>query len=194
MSRESLKNIKNSNRIFIILFDFFNGLYAWFLNYIVSIIPFWCIRKFFYIISGMKIGKGSRIGLHTRVIKPRKIKIGERTIINEYCHMDGRGFLTIGNDCSISIYTKLITASHKAHSDMFEYYENGINIEDHVWIGCNAIILDGSKIKSGCIIGAGAVVKKETEEKGIYIGNPAIKIKERESNLLYRINYHPFFK
>ena len=192
MNRETLKTIKNSNGIMRCTYNFIVGLHAWFLNYIVSMIPFWCVRRFFYILSGMRIGKGSRIGLHTRVVRPGRISIGQRSIINEHCYLDGRGGLTIADDCSISIYTKIITASHKA--DSFAYYEKPVVIEDHVWIGCNAIVLDGSYLARGCIIGAGAVVKKETEKMGIYAGNPIKHIKTRESDLSYYLDYHPFFK
>lgn len=192
--RENLKKIMKNVYPVKILYEFLKGFFAWFLNYIVSTIPFWFIRRFFYIASGMKIGKGARIGLHTRVIRPEKIVIGDRTIINEYCHLDGRGGLKIEHDSSISIYTKIITASHRANSDQFEYYEKNTIIKERVWIGCSAIILDGSHIKKGCIIGAGAVIKGETEEYGIYVGNPAQKIKERNNNIDYSINYHPFFK
>ncbi|WP_044914237.1 MULTISPECIES: acyltransferase [unclassified Butyrivibrio] len=194
MNREVLKNIKDSNIVFVTCFDFIKSFYGWFLNYIVAIIPVWHIRKLFYVISGMKIGKGSRIGLRTRVIRPSKIQIGERSIINEYCHLDGRGGLTIGDDCSISIYSKIITASHKANSKDFEYYEAPVSMGDHVWIGCNAIILDGSILNDGCIIGAGAVIKGTVEENAIYIGNPATKVKERNKDLQYQINFHPFFR
>ena len=193
----ALNNIKDkikSNYVLRRLYEFIHSFLLWFLNHIISAIPFWTIRKLFYLIYGIKIGHGARIGLHTRIISPSKIVIGNCSIINEYCHLDGRGGLIIGENCSISIYTKIITASHRANSDNFEYYETSVILGDHVWIGCNAIILDGSVIKNGCIIGAGAVVKQITDENGIYVGNPVAKIKERRSNLNYQISFHPFFK
>ena len=54
-----------------------------------------------------------------------------------------------------------------------------IQIEANVWIGAKASILAGVKIKSGCIIGANAVVTKDTEEDKVYVGIPARIIKER---------------
>ena len=41
-------------------------------------------------------------------------------------------------------------------------------------------MLDGVTIKKGCVIGAGAVVAKDTNEYEIYAGIPAKKIGERE--------------
>ena len=52
-------------------------------------------------------------------------------------------------------------------------------IEDDVWIATNAIILPGLKISKGTIIGAGAVLTKDTEPNSIYGGVPARLIRFR---------------
>jgi acetyltransferase-like isoleucine patch superfamily enzyme len=43
------------------------------------------------------------------------------------------------------------------------------------------IVLDGVNIGDGSVIGAGAVVTKSTEPYGVYVGNPARKVKQRMS-------------
>lgn len=164
------------------------------LNHFINKIPIWTIRKKLYSLFGVKIGKNARIALNVIVLSPEKISIGNNTIINENCHLDGRGGLVIGNNCSISFSVSIITASHYSDSDSFEYYEKKTYIKDRVWIGAQAIILDGSKIEEQVIIGAGAVIKGITIPNGIYIGNPAHIIKMRERQLNYEIDYKPFFK
>lgn len=72
------------------------------LNYVVCYIPCWHIRKLCYQLAGMKIGKGSRILMGTIIIKPWKIKIGKNSIINERCHLDARGGITIHDNVSIA--------------------------------------------------------------------------------------------
>ena len=62
----------------------------------------------------------------------------------------------------------------------FKPGKGGITIEDDVWIGAGVIILDGSTIKKGCVIGAGSMVNGETEAYGVYAGNPLQFIKFRE--------------
>ena len=56
-------------------------------------------------------------------------------------------------------------------------------IEDDVWIGTNAIIMPGVRIQKGCIIGAGAVVTKDCEAFGIYLGVPAKKVRSRSETV-----------
>ncbi len=55
----------------------------------------------------------------------------------------------------------------------------GICIEEDVWIGANCVILDGTAIGKGCVIGAGSLVKGNLDAYGVYAGNPLIKIKSR---------------
>jgi len=108
---------------------------------------------------GMEIGKYSRIGLRTTIVYPRSIRLGCGVIINEDCYIDGRGGLDIGDNTSISIYTKIITASHNKYSATFEYHSNKTVIGKNVWICKGAIILDNSAIADECIISAGTVFK-----------------------------------
>ena len=164
------------------------------LNCIVNRIPSWTIRKILYSVNGLKIGKMARIMMGTVVVNPKGISIGERVVINEGCHLDGRGGLVIENDTSISFGTIIISASHKMNSSGFDYYTNPVFIGNHVWIGAKAIILDGSTIEPYCVIGAGSVLKKCTDKGGVYIGNPAQKIKTRECGAKYKLNYTPYFR
>ena len=46
-------------------------------------------------------------------------------------------------------------------------------------MGAKAIILPGLKIADGSVIGAGAVLTRDTEPFKIYAGNPAKYIKDR---------------
>lgn len=60
-------------------------------------------------------------------------------------------------------------------------------IENDVWIGLNAIILDGVKIGNGAIIGAGAVVTKDVESYSIVGGIPAKFIRYRFDEYIRKI-------
>lgn len=165
-----------------------------FINRFVVFIPCWYLRRLLLKLFGLKIGNGSRIAIGTIIISPESISIGNRTYINEFCHLDGRGGLEIGNDVSISIYTKIITASHYANSSSFEYYDQKTMIHNNVWIGCGAIVLNGSTLREGSVIGAGSVFKGNTESNKIYVGNPAKLLKDRNLSESYKLDYKPFFR
>src|SRR5690606_26980754 len=106
-------------------------------------------------------------------INKRKIIIGKNSAINRGCYLDGRGGLIIGNNVSISPGVQLITATHDVNSSDFNYLTKEITIEDYVWIGTNAIILPGVKLKKGSVVAAGTVVTKDVEEYDIVGGVPS---------------------
>ncbi len=52
-----------------------------------------------------------------------------------------------------------------------------ISIGENCFIGCNVLILKGSKIGNNCVVGAGAVVSGYFEDNCVIAGNPAKIIK-----------------
>jgi acetyltransferase-like isoleucine patch superfamily enzyme len=48
-----------------------------------------------------------------------------------------------------------------------------VKVEDSVWIGAGATVINNVNICGGCTIGAGAVVIKDIDEPGTYVGVPA---------------------
>lgn len=93
----------------------------------------------------------------------------------------------IGNNVSIGPNVTFIPNSEPNNSNILkenDYVKNRlikketiITIEDDVWLGAGCIIMPGVTVKKGSIIGAGAVVLKDTEEFCTYAGVPAKKIK-----------------
>lgn len=156
------------------------GLYV-LCNYIVSNIPCWTLRKLLYRAMGMRIGRHSRIMMKTTVTHPWKIRIGENSTVNEYCYLDGRGGVVIGDNCTIALRSMLVTGTHNHRSRAFDYYAEPITIGDDAWVATGAIVLNGCELGDGCLVGAGAVVMPHTacEAGCMYGGIPAKKIKER---------------
>ena len=138
-------------------------------------------------------GKGGRIlvgkqsALDAGVIlraNGNTISIGDNSSINPYCMIHGGGGVKIGNGVRVASHTVIIAASH-IFDDPTKFIhlqgesEKGIVIEDDVWIGAGARILDGIVVAKGTVVGAGAVVTKSTEAYSIVAGVPARKIRMR---------------
>lgn len=175
----------------------YNDVFYIIINYFIAYIPFWTIRKALYQVFGMKIGNGTRIAMRCVVIGQkgcRGIVIGEDNVINEYCLLDGRSGLEIGNSNSISMYTKIYSGTHRTHSENFEYIGRKTILHNNTWIGTSAIILPGSEINDFSVISANSLFNGTTEEKGIYMGVPAVLVKYRRIECHYRINFHSFFR
>ncbi len=163
-------------RLRAILTEFVN-----FILKIVGFIPSHYIRRFFYRISGVKIGKGSAIHMGACFCDPKNIVIGQDTIIGEGAVLDGRDKLHIGNHVDIASDVMIYNCEHDVGSADFHAVCSPVIVEDYVFIGPRAIILPGVKIGKGAVVGAGAVVTKNVAEFAIVGGIPAVVISERKN-------------
>jgi acetyltransferase-like isoleucine patch superfamily enzyme len=107
-----------------------------------------------------------------------QIDVGEDVSINPYCVLYGHGGLTIGNHVLIATGCVVIPANHVIDNPDMTIRSQGLNcrgihVEDDVWIGAKAVILDGVTIGRGAVIGAGAVVTRNIPPGAIAVGVPA---------------------
>jgi len=125
-------------------------------------------------IYGCLLGDGVSIGPFVEIQKD--VVIGARTKIQSHsfiCEL-----VTVGMDCFIGHGVMFINDLFKdggpANGDKSKWKSTVIG--NKVSIGSNATILPVI-ICDGVIIGAGSVVTKDICESGVYVGNPAKKIK-----------------
>ncbi len=154
-------------------------------NDILPHIPFWNIRRTILKSRGIKIGSGSFIMKKVYFQDVFRLEIGEFSHINRGCLIDARGGLRIGDNVSISHNVSLVTGGHDHQSFIFAGKFKPISIDDYVWIGIGAIVLQGVHIGKGAVVCAGAVVTKDVGEYEIVAGVPAKKVGERNHNLEY---------
>lgn len=181
---------KIMRRITAIIQEFENMLLIY-----IGFIPLHHVRRFFYRIAGIKIGKGSSIHTGARFYNPSGIKIGKDTIIGENAVLDGREKLTIGDHVDIASEVMIYNSEHDVHSDDFHAVSGPVVVENYVFIGPRAIILPGVTLKKGAVIGAGAVVTRDVEENMIVGGVPAKVIGERKNkDLNYKLGRAAWFR
>ena len=106
------------------------------------------------------------------------LRIGNGTNFNGVgLSMHEAGKITIGRDCMLS------TDIHMDVSDMHPIFDRStgerlnpaqdIFLGDHVWLSTRVLVLKGSRIGSGTVVGAGAMVAGELPENVLAIGSPA---------------------
>lgn len=104
------------------------------------------------------------------------IKIGRGSHFAPSCAMYGAKGLTIGEHCAIAANSVLTTIGHDSRTTgLLASSSSGapITLTRDIWLGANCTILPGVTIAEGCIVGAGAVLSKDTERYGVYLGIPA---------------------
>lgn len=167
-----------------------------FILHLVSLhIPLHYIRKAFFKIAGVKIGKGSVIHMGCKFFEPKGVSIGDDTIIGNNAFLDGRALLLIGNHVDIASEVMIYNSEHDIESSEFKAIEAEVSIGDYVFIGPRAIILPGVRIGKGAVVAAGAVVTKNVPDFKIVGGVPATEIGERKNKLLhYRLGRARLFQ
>ncbi len=128
--------------------------------------------------NGLTTGRLCRFDLDGH---KKTLYIGDNCEIGDYVHIVALNRVQIGDN--------LLAASKVFISDTSHGNYKGVNISDHdsppnsrdlvkgetyighnVWIGENSVILAGSKIGDGCVIGANSVISKEIPPHSIVVG------------------------
>ena len=112
------------------------------------------------------------------------ISMGNNCTVNSYAILYGHGGLQIGNGVRIAPQVMLMPMNHIYKDPHVPIRKQGIRtqgvkIEDDVWFGAGAVVLDGVTIGQGSVIGAGAVVTKDIPPYSVAVGVPAQVIKKR---------------
>lgn len=159
------------------------------------------------------LGENVKISDKASIYNPDTIEIGSNSRIDDFCVISGvlkigkyvhiaPFCLVAGGEKGIEIEDFSGLAYHvQVFSQSDDYtgktltnptvdkkYKNeikkSIKISKHVIVGASSIVFPGVHLAEGCSVGAMSLVNKSTQPWGIYIGNPAKRIKERKNNLL----------
>lgn len=129
------------------------------------------------------------IGLYSRTIivtrnKDAKITIGNNVGISG-ATIYARNSIEIGDNTLIGGNTKILDNDFhpleieaRNNDDKDKILTKPIKIEENCFVGCNCIILKGTQLGKGCIVGAGSVVSGEFENNSVIAGNPARVIRK----------------
>ena len=111
------------------------------------------------------------------------IIIGEYVYINSGCVLYSGNGILIGNHVSIAANCTFAPVNHEYHDkdtliqkQGFRASRGGIVIEDDVWIGANCVLLDGSILRKGCVVGAQSLVRGEIKSYSIQAGSPLLEL------------------
>ncbi len=125
---------------------------------------------------------GERSWVASGAIIRGHVEIGDDCSVNAYAHIAGR--VTIGRQCRIASLASIYGFNHGiARTDVPIMHQptttKGVVLHEDVWVGANAVIMDGVEIGAHCVVAAGAIVTQSFPPYKIIGGNPARVIKDR---------------
>ncbi len=148
------------------------GILGFITRYIVYKPLFGQIKSIPYIFPGV------------RFVYMKGINLGKGVLINSNTYIYGKGGIEIGDNVLISPNCSIVAGDHTIDSNHLIIEQPSksekIIIGKDSWIGANSVVVGGVTIAEGSVIGAGAVVTKDTEPYSINIGVPAQKSGERK--------------
>lgn len=159
------------------------------------------------------LGRNVKISDKASIYNPENIEIGDFSRIDDFCVMSGKISIgkychitpmclvaggspgvTLSDFCTLAYGVKIFaqsddySGSTMVNSIVPKKYKNEyfseVILRAQVIVGAGSTIFPGVIVGEGCSIGAMTLVNKSTHPWGIYVGNPARRIKERKKDLL----------
>lgn len=159
------------------------------------------------------IGEDVKISSKASIYNPELIEIGDHSRIDDFCVISGQVTigryvhvapfcLVAGGEQGIAMddfsglaynvqvfsqsddYSGRTLTNPTVSAEFKSEKKSKVSIGKHVIIGASSIVFPGVDIAEGCSVGAMTLVNKNTQAWGIYVGNPAKRIKDRKKDLL----------
>lgn len=160
-----------------------------------------------------RLGSNVCISDKASIYNPDLIEVDDNSRIDDFCVISGRlnlgKFVHIAPFCLLAGGTEGITmedfsglayqvqvftqsddytgrtlTNPTVPSQYKNEYKKSIHFGRHVIVGAGSIIFPGVHLAVGCSVGAATLVNKSTDPWGVYVGNPARRVKERKKDLL----------
>lgn len=146
-----------------------------------------------YNTESIEIGDNSRID--DFCVLSGKIKLGRNIHLAPFCLLAGGTEGITMEDfsgCAYHVqifsqsddYTGKTMTNPTVPAKYKSEFKKAVHVGRHVIIGTSSIVFPGVHLEEGCSVGAMALVNKSTTPWGIYIGNPAKRVKDRSRELL----------
>ena len=126
--------------------------------------------------GGVQIGSNVHLGVGCSLVGRGKI------VLSDFSGLSSRVAIYSSSDdySGFGVTNPTVPSEFRAvtHADVF--------LQNHVIVGAGSVILPGVVLEEGVAVGALSVIRKNCTAWGIYAGNPARRVAERNRDLLQR--------
>ena len=128
---------------------------------------------------GAEIGRNVLIKPSVAVKYPWHLSVGESSWIGERAWLDTIVPVRIGANVCVSQGAYLCTGNHDWSDPRMGLDAREIVLEDGSWVGAFARVGPGVTVGREAVVALGAVLVSDAEPRGVYAGNPAVRVRER---------------
>ncbi|WP_350601213.1 acyltransferase [Pseudomonas sp. 65/3-MNA-CIBAN-0223] len=166
-----------------------------------------------FLMGFKKLGKNVKISDKASIYNIDEVEVGDNSRIDDFCVISGKvtigKFVHIAPFCLVAggeqgifmddfsglaykvqvftqsdDYTGKTLTNPTVPAKYKSEIKKKVHLGRHVIIGAGSIVFPGVTLAEGCSVGAMTLVSKSTLPWGIYVGNPARRVKERKKDLL----------
>jgi putative colanic acid biosynthesis acetyltransferase WcaF len=137
-------------------------------------------RRLVLRLFGARVGTGARVHASVRIWLPANLELGEQALIGPGVTIYNQGRIAIGARSVVSQRAHLCASTHDISDPHFQLVLRPITVGEGCWIAAEAFVGPGVTVGDGAVIGARAALFESAAENGVYSGNPARLIKQRE--------------
>jgi acetyltransferase-like isoleucine patch superfamily enzyme len=125
------------------------------------------------------------IQANVTIIRANRLKVGAHFGVNSGTYINAIGGIEIGDYVLIGSNVTISSGMHPIEGRLPPVFARPatplkIVIEDDVWIAANVVILPGVRLATGTVVGANAVVVRDTEPYSVMVGAPAKLLRYRD--------------
>jgi acetyltransferase-like isoleucine patch superfamily enzyme len=138
--------------------------------------------------AGIEVGRGGFLGRGTILsCKDGDIVLGDHANLGFHCEVFSGSSVRVGAHALFAAQVYLVGGGHEFEARGAAVIDQprtsrGIVLGDNVWLGTGAKVLDGIRIGSHAVVGAGAVVTGDLPEGAIAAGVPARLLRRRSDH------------
>ncbi len=161
----------------------FKRIFWYYINIVIyksGLIPFYGIKTAILKLFGATIGNNVIIKPSVNIKYPWNLHIGNNVWIGENVWIDNLVAVKIGNNVCLSQGVTLINGNHNYKKKYFDLMIAPIVIEDGAWVCTKSIIHGGTTLEENVVLLSGSVTSEKLTKDGVYRGNPAVRIRERQ--------------
>jgi putative colanic acid biosynthesis acetyltransferase WcaF len=128
---------------------------------------------------GARVGRGVVVKPNVHVKYPWLLEIGDHAWIGERSWIDNFVEVRIGAHACVSQGAYLCTGNHDWSDPGMRRFVAPVVVGEGAWVGAFARIAPGVTVGDEAVVTLGSVLLEDAPPRGVYRGNPAVRVKER---------------
>ncbi len=153
---------------------------TWLLLYRTSPRPMHAWRSFLLRVFGATMGRACHFYPASRVWSPRMLRCADQVTLGDGAEIYNPSPLIMGSHAIVSQNAYICGATHDYNDPAFPLYSLAMSLGAYSWVCARAAVSPGVNLGEGAILGMASVATHDLDAWGVYAGNPARKLKDRE--------------